>query len=136
MDRLTLVFQMQRELDEFIAKSRGLDFGPQEWIQKQVLAMVVELGELLDEVNYKWWKAPRPLDMQAVREELVDVFHFLIGACIKAGMGADELFTAYCEKNKENWDRQRGKTGKEGYAVASLRASPSFEVRETDVKRD
>lgn len=129
MDRLAQVFQMQRELDEFIAKTRGLHFGPEVWIQRQVLAMVAELGELLDEVNYKWWKAPEPLDVQAVAEELVDVFHFLVGACIKAGLGPDELFETYCKKNRENWDRQRGKSGREGYSVISR----GFDREETGI---
>jgi NTP pyrophosphatase (non-canonical NTP hydrolase) len=117
MDKLDRIFEMQRTLDEFIAESRGLEFEPEIWIQKQVLAMIAELGELLDEVNYKWWKNAKGLDRQAIVEELVDVFHFFIGACIRAGLSPDEFFQSYCRKNQENWNRQRGKSTREGYAI-------------------
>ena len=30
-------------------------------------------------------------------------------------MDADELFARYCEKNKENFDRQYGRSEKRGY---------------------
>ena len=115
MDKLDLIFENQKNLDGFLAQKRGLDFTPAEWIQKQTLAMISELGELLDEVRFKWWKNPAPIEPDKVKEELVDILHFFTGMCIKAGMTADELFEIYKAKNKENFDRQFGKSSKQGY---------------------
>jgi hypothetical protein len=35
--------------------------------------------------------------------------------CIKAGMTAEDLYQGYLKKNKENFDRQQGKSNKAGY---------------------
>ncbi|MCL2751696.1 MAG: dUTPase, partial [Firmicutes bacterium] len=101
--KLEIMFDMQDKLNGFIRESRGLDYSPEQWIQKQILAMLSELAELLDEVNFKWWKNPKPVDSAAVKEELVDVFHFFLSMCLSAGMTADELFDIYLSKNKENF---------------------------------
>ena len=118
MDKLDSIFAMQKALDEDITSRRHLEgFTPQEWIQKDVLAIVAELGELLDEVNFKWWKNPKEINTAAVQEEMVDVFHFFVSMCIRAGMNAEDLFRIYSEKNKENVDRQHGRSQKPGYAI-------------------
>ena len=56
MDKLEKIFEMQKLLDDDIAARRNLDFTTEEWMQKEVLAMLSELSEVLDEVNFKWWK--------------------------------------------------------------------------------
>ena len=118
MDKLDRIFSMQKALDDDITSRRHLEgFTPQEWIQKDVLAIIAELGELLDEVNFKWWKNPKEINAAAVQEEMVDVFHFFVSMCIRAGMSAEDLFHIYSEKNKENVDRQHGRSQKPGYAV-------------------
>jgi len=118
VDKLEAVFAMQKSLNEEIVRLRGLEgISDEEWIRKNVLAMVSELGELLDEVNFKWWKNEKPVDGAAVRGELVDVFHFFVSMCLRAGMDADALFEGYAAKNRENFDRQYGRSAKPGYAV-------------------
>lgn len=117
MDKLEKIFEMQKLLDDDIAARRNLDFTTEEWMQKEVLAMLSELSEVLDEVNFKWWKNKKPLDTDALRGELVDILHFFVSMCIRSGMDADELFARYIEKNKENFDRQYGRSKKKGYEV-------------------
>lgn len=117
MDKLEKIFEMQKLLDDDIAARRNLDFTTEEWMQKEVLAMLSELSEVLDEVNFKWWKNKKPLDTDALRRELVDILHFFVSMCIRSGMDADELFARYIEKNKENFDRQYGRSEKKGYEV-------------------
>ena len=117
MDKLDKIFEMQKLLDDDIAARRNLDFTTEEWMQKEVLAMLSELSEVLDEVNFKWWKNKKPLDTDALRGELVDILHFFVSMCIRSGMDADELFARYIEKNKENFDRQYGRSEKKGYEV-------------------
>ena len=117
MDKLETVFELQKQLDTDIQTRRNLDFTMEEWLQKDVLAMISELSELLDEVNFKWWKNKKPVDEAALHGELVDIFHFFVSMCIRSGMDADKLFEGYIAKNRENFDRQLGRSQKKGYDV-------------------
>ncbi|MEA5047693.1 MAG: dUTPase [Eubacteriales bacterium] len=117
MDKLDIIFQLQQSLDQDIAQRRNLQYTREEWMQKEVLAMLSELTEVLDEVNFKWWKNPKPVDDAALKGELVDVLHFFVSMCLKSGMDAEELFSLYRAKNQENFDRQYGRSQKQGYEV-------------------
>lgn len=124
MDRLEHIFMMQKAFnDEMIEKRHLGDIPNDKWIQMQTLAVVSELAELLDEVNFKWWKNPKPINSDNVKEELVDILHFFVSMCLRAGMDPEELYQRYLSKNKENFDRQRGLSSKPGYAVADMEMS-------------
>ena len=118
MDKLDTIFAMQQRLNEDIIARRGLEgISDTVWIQRQTLAMISEMAELLEEVNFKWWKNPKPIDKDAVREELVDILHFFVSMCLDAGMDADEMYTMYLDKNHENFKRQDGTSDKAGYEL-------------------
>lgn len=116
-DKLDVLFRMQAGLDRYIREKRGLDYSKGEWICKKALALIVELGEVVDEARYKWWKNNADIDPAALKEEIVDVLHFFLGMCIDSGMTSDELFEIYLKKNKENYDRQNGLSAKKGYEL-------------------
>ena len=123
MDKLDVIFAMQEKFDQDVIKNRGLqDVTPEQWIQKQTLAMLSELAELIAEVNFKWWKNPKPVDIGNVREELVDILHFFVGMCNRSGMGSEELFARYIKKNEENFKRQYGTSEKPGYSLFDKKA--------------
>ena len=117
MDKLDVIFHMQRKFDEDVAKNRGIEWTSGEWIPNQTLAMISELAELLAEVNFKWWKNPKPVDAAAVKEELVDILHFFVGMCLRAGMTSEEMYRIYLAKNEENFKRQYGESAKKGYEL-------------------
>lgn len=118
MDKLDEIFMMQKAFQDDLIKNRHLEnIKPNEWIQKQTLAMISELAEVLDEVNFKWWKNEKPINEDAVKEELVDILHFFVSMCLSYGMTAEELHAIYLKKNKENFDRQYGKSAKQGYEL-------------------
>jgi dimeric dUTPase (all-alpha-NTP-PPase superfamily) len=118
VDKLEEIFTLQASFQDKLKKERHLEgFTMEDWLQKQSLAMVSELAELLDAVNFKWWKNPHALDMPNIREELCDMLHFLVGMCIEAGMSADDLYNVYLGKNRENFRRQDGLSQKKGYEV-------------------
>lgn len=122
MDKLDTIFYMQELFDTDVIKNRGLeDITPEQWIQKQTLAMLSELAELLAEVNYKWWKNPKPIDTANVKEELIDILHFFVGMCNRMGMNSKELFEIYLNKNEENFKRQYGLSEKKGYELNALK---------------
>ena len=116
MDRLEHMLSIQQTLNEYIITKRGLEgISATEWIQKHTLAMLSELAELLDEVNFKWWKNAKPVDEHALKEELVDILHFFLSMCLSAGLDAEQIYRIYLEKNAENIARQQGKSQKPGY---------------------
>lgn len=118
MDKLDSIFQKQAELDKLINQTKKIQvdkYTPQEWIQKKALALIGEVTEVLDETNYKWWKINQEFKSDKLKEELVDVLHFLISMCLTAGLTSEELFAIYMSKHQENLDRQNGKSKKQGY---------------------
>lgn len=117
-DKLDMIFELQEKFDQDVIKNRQLEnIQPEEWIQKQTLAVMSELAELLNEVNFKWWKNPKEVNTMNVKEELIDVLHFFVGMCNRIGMSSTELFKIYIEKNKENFKRQYGLSDKKGYEL-------------------
>ena len=118
MDKLENIFMYQNMFDTELSERRGLEgISMEAWIQKETLAMLSELAELIDEVNFKWWKNEKPVNVDKVKDELVDILHFFVSMCLKTGMDAEELHQRYLDKNKENFARQHGESTKEGYAV-------------------
>lgn len=115
-DRLAEIFSWQQAFNDRIRRDRHLDYPASEWIQKEALALMVELGEVLEETRFKWWKNPQPMDPDRLQEELVDVLHFFISMCLDAGMDAETLYQGYLKKNRENFRRQDGLSDKPGYA--------------------
>ncbi len=119
MDQLQEIFYLQQSFNDELIKRRGLTgISDEQWIQMQTLAMISELAELIDEVNFKWWKNPKPVNPENVKEELVDILHFFVSMCLRAGLDSNELYERYIAKNKENFDRQHGLSAKKGYEVA------------------
>ena len=117
-DKLDMIFELQEKFDQDVIKNRQLEnIQPEEWIQKQTLAVMSELAELLNEVNFKWWKNPKEVNTMNVKEELIDILHFFVGMCNRIGMSSAELFEIYIEKNKENFKRQYGLSDKKGYEL-------------------
>ena len=118
MDKLDAIFERQEAFNAQLRAARKLSYSSGEWIQKETLAMLSELSELLDEVNFKWWKNDVPINDDNVKDELVDVLHFFVSMCLDAGMDAEDLHRRYLAKNQENFDRQSGKSQKKGYEQA------------------
>jgi len=120
MDKLDEIFGLQAELDAYIkAKRETAELSKEEWIQKKCLALLDETAELLNEVNYKWWKNPKPFNRDAVCEELVDMLHFWVSMCVDAGLTPEKIYETYRYKNRVNRARQDGKSEKPGYSVTN-----------------
>ena len=86
MDKLEHIFALQASFQDKLKQDRGLaDMPMEQWLQKQTLAMVSELAELLEEVNFKWWKNPHALNQQNIREELSDILHFFVSMKHRGG---------------------------------------------------
>jgi dimeric dUTPase (all-alpha-NTP-PPase superfamily) len=71
------LFEKQRQLDEYIVKTKGLE--GQDLLPNKILALQVELGELANEWRgFKHWSDDREPRREKMLEEYVDCLHFMI----------------------------------------------------------
>lgn len=106
LDKLEEIFKLQKEFQEKYGYFPALD--------KWASALMSEGGELWTastdgKGQGKWWKKQADTREHQV-EELVDILHFFLGACICLNVSPQELFDAYTKKLGVNYQRQR-----EGY---------------------
>lgn len=73
----------------------------------QLLAMFDEVAEALRCIPWKPWKKKQMFHIGSFKEELMDIFHFLINCCIYVGMSSEDIFDEFMRKNKINWERQQ-----------------------------
>ncbi|MDR0855029.1 MAG: dUTPase [Christensenellaceae bacterium] len=106
-DRLTKIFELQKMLDGDICGKRNVEKTREEWVKAELLALFSELNEVLSEVNFKWWKNPKEVNWDNVKDEIIDVLHFLVSLSLKTGMDESEFFARYEKKNEVNFARQR-----------------------------
>lgn len=76
-------------------------------IQEFLLGVITESTEALNEVPWKWWKDINAIDRDKIREEIIDIWHFLISASLAAGMSAQDVYKIYLIKLEKNYERQR-----------------------------
>ena len=70
-------------------------------------AMIHEVVELQRTTNWKWWKKPTEFNQAEAREELIDIWHFLIQASLELGLTPDDILKEYQRKNGINKQRQK-----------------------------
>jgi dimeric dUTPase (all-alpha-NTP-PPase superfamily) len=106
MDTLETIFSMQKELAGMMDLSR---YPSQEEGRVSALctAIIHEAVELQRLTSWKWWKRPAPFDSNAAREELIDIWHFVVQASIELGMTPSDILEEYRKKNNVNRDRQK-----------------------------
>lgn len=109
MDKLDKIFEMQAGLNKRILGDRSQPLSDEDkvqWILNYSRALQQEISELIDSVPWKWWAKYQKLDLQNAKVEVVDALHFLVSLAQVLGLTADDLFEAYCKKNKINFQRQ------------------------------
>ena len=120
MDKLDQIFEMQAQLDKRIIRERNIEKSLDEWVRDLTVAIEDEISEIRREINWKWWKNEKPIDINALREEVIDLWHFLVSLSQKVGLTADDVYRVYYEKNAENHARQDGTSKKKGYSLDEL----------------
>ena len=69
-------------------------------------AIIHEAVELQRLTSWKWWKRPAPFDSVAAKEELIDIWHFVVQTSIELGMSPSDIVEEYSKKNVVNRNRQ------------------------------
>ena len=105
-DKLESIFKLQKNLERMM----NLDRYPKDVegkISALCTAIIHEAVELQRTTNWKWWKIPIVFDKEAAREELIDIWHFVIQASLELDMTPDDILKEYQKKNKINQERQK-----------------------------
>ena len=110
------MFEMQKELNRRIGIDTDslTDEERIKWVLNYSRALSQELAELVDSVPWKWWAKYQTFDKQNAKVEIVDMFHFLISLAQTLGLNPREIYDAYINKNRINFERQES-----GYTTKS-----------------
>ena len=105
-DRLDSIFSMQKGLSEMM----NLDRYPKDRegkVSALSTAIMHEAVELQRTTNWKWWKTPTEFDEAEAREELIDIWHFVVQASLELNLTPDDILKEYERKNEINRQRQK-----------------------------
>ena len=105
-DKLDSIFSLQKGLADMM----NLDRYPknvEDKISALCTAIMHEAVELQRTTNWKWWKTPTEFDKTHAKEELIDIWHFVIQASLELDLTPDELLDEYKRKNEINQQRQK-----------------------------
>ena len=107
-DKLESIFELQKGLADMM----NLDRYPKDTegkVSALCTAIIHEAVELQRTTNWKWWKTPSRFDEAEAREELIDIWHFVIQASLELNLSPEDILKEYQRKNEIN--RQREKNG-------------------------
>jgi len=114
---LKTIFQKQKELHQTIMtyspsidsqySKKFLSLSNEERISALCTAIIHEAVELQRLTNWKWWRKMLEFDEHQAKEELIDIWHFVVDASIELGMTPQNILDEYVKKNQINKDRQK-----------------------------
>jgi len=104
-DTLETIFKLQKEFVSMMKRSR-FPATKEERISSLCMAIIHEAVELQRLTNWKWWKMPIKFDEEKAREELIDIWHFVVHTSIELGMEPKDIVREYEKKNLINRERQ------------------------------
>src|SRR3990167_3986737 len=105
-DRLETIFALQKGLADMM----NLDRYPKDAegkISALCTAIIHEAVELQRTTNWKWWKKPTPFNVVDAKEELIDIWHFVVQASLELNLTPDDILEEYKRKNEINRNRQK-----------------------------
>jgi dimeric dUTPase (all-alpha-NTP-PPase superfamily) len=76
-------------------------------ISSLATAMIHEAAEVQRPTNWKRWKKPIGFDQVQAKEEVIDLWHFLIQMSIELDMTPKEILNEYLEKHEINKERHK-----------------------------
>tara|TARA_R110002012_G_scaffold314998_1_gene528233 strand:+ start:3489 stop:3893 length:405 start_codon:yes stop_codon:yes gene_type:complete len=110
MDNIQKIFESQKELNEKLVPGLSKELetpeGRLKWIMNYHRAMEQESAELLDSVDWKWWKhSNKKIDYQNLKVEIADILFFTVSIAIAAGFNHKDIVDTYFKKLKLNHER-------------------------------
>jgi dimeric dUTPase (all-alpha-NTP-PPase superfamily) len=105
VDKLEKLIEMQRDLASVLASPR-YPSKAEERISLLCTAIIHEAIELQRLTNWKWWKNPTDFNIEDAKEELIDIWHFVLQATIELNMTPEDILKYYSKKNNLNKERK------------------------------
>ena len=105
-DRLDSIFSMQKGLEDMM----NLDRYPKDTegkVSALCTAIMHEAVELQRTTNWKWWITPTEFNEAEAREELIDIWHFVVQASLELNLTPKDILKEYERKNEINRQRQK-----------------------------
>lgn len=116
MNELEYMFKMQKAFqDKVDQRYKSTDLKERAaFLRDHFVFCNQEMQEMLYEIPFfKHWKDYSKMTDEEIKEaydkakeEIIDAWHFFINIMLGLGMTAEELFTRYLDKHKENIRRQ------------------------------
>ena len=116
MNELEYMFRMQKAFQDRVdQRYKSIDLKERAaFLRDHFVFCNQEMQEMLYEIPFfKHWKDYSKMTDEEIKEaydkakeEIVDAWHFFINIMLGLGMTAEELFTRYLDKHKENIRRQ------------------------------
>ncbi len=105
-DRLDSIFSMQKGLSDMMDLNR-YPKDTESKVSALCTAIMHEAVELQRTTNWKWWKTPTAFDEAEAREELIDIWHFVVQASLELNLTPGDILKEYERKNEINRQRQK-----------------------------
>ena len=110
-NELEQMLSTQRKfLERFIELNSLTTPDKERWSKEMILAIIDELSEVLNKINFKHWKKREEVEWYEIAYELIDIQHFINNLYLIWGMDHQTVFSMYLAKSHENIRRQQ-----EGY---------------------
>jgi len=111
-DKLKIMFDKQYALqkklgvyDKLVENNTNIQL----YLNQNFLALHEESVEIMRETAYKnpdfvkfGWKKHQVMNLEKAKDELVDLWHFVMNISIAIGMSSDDFYARYCKKNTIN----------------------------------
>ena len=111
-DKLKEMFDIQQTSQKFLGTWDKIQDNPsmrQQFINQMILACHEEVTEIMRETMYKnpemvpfGWKKTQVENSENLKEEIVDLWHFVMNLALVSGMDSDEFYKIYKKKNEKN----------------------------------
>jgi dimeric dUTPase (all-alpha-NTP-PPase superfamily) len=108
LDKLDRIFQLQKDLASLVSSER-YPRTKEDRVSALCTAITHEAIELQRLTNWKWWKNKVDFDEDQAREELIDIWHFVVQTAIELDISPKSILDEYLKKNRIN--RQRHQEG-------------------------
>lgn len=104
------LFDIQTKFQKKVVVEQG--YKETSWIEHvrlMFIGIITEACEALEETNWKPWKKVRLINEEKLKEEIIDLWHFVINLTLASDMNAKTVIEKFKEKNKVNIKRQEDK---------------------------
>jgi len=105
-DRLDSIFALQKGLADMMNLDR-YPIDVEGRVAALCTAIIHEAVELQRTTNWKWWKKSVQFNESEARDELIDIWHFVVQASLELNLSPEDILEQYKRKNQINRDRQR-----------------------------